>query len=378
MKFATKAIHAGQEPDPRTGAVNVPVYLSTTFLQDGIGAPRQGYEYARTANPSRDALEATLAALENGTHAACFASGLAATDAVLRLVDPGDEVVTTLDVYGGTYRQFARVFARYGVRFTFVPGASAEEILRHAGPATKLIWLETPTNPLLKLTDIAVVAAGKPKGARLVVDNTFATPYFQNPLDLGADLVVHSVTKYLGGHSDVVGGAVITREDALAERVRFHQNAVGAVPSPFDCFLVQRGLKTLAVRMERHAANAIRVAEFLRTHTRVAEVRFPWFEDHPDAALARRQMRGPSGMVSLRLAGGRAAIEDFVGRLALFAYAESLGGVESLACYPVAMTHGSIPEADRARIGLTDDLVRLSVGLEDADDLVAELERALG
>ncbi len=377
MKFATKAIHAGQEPDARTGAVNVPVHLSTTFKQDAIGADR-GYEYARTNNPSRESLEQTLAALENGRFGASFASGLAATAAVIHLLEPGDDVVSTIDVYGGTYRLFARVFERYGVRLRSFATADAGELLRACAPNTRMIWVESPTNPMLNIIDIARLAEGRAPGCLLVVDNTFASPYFQTPLDLGADLVVHSVTKYIGGHSDVVGGAVVTGDAALAEKIRFHQNAAGGVPSPFDCYLVQRGIKTLAVRMERHAANAVRVAELLAGHPKVERVYFPWLPDHPNHEVARRQMRGPSGMVSLRLRGGRPAVDAFLSKLHLFTLAESLGGVESLVCYPATMTHGSIPEAERERIGITADLVRLSVGIEDADDLCAELAAALG
>jgi cystathionine beta-lyase/cystathionine gamma-synthase len=376
VKFATKAIHAGQEPDPRTGAVNVPVHLSTTFKQDAIGADR-GYEYARTNNPSRESLEATLAALENGRFGAAFASGLAATAAIINLLEPGDGVVSTIDVYGGTYRLFARVFERYGITLRSLATADAGELLRACGSKTRMIWVESPTNPMLNIIDIGRLAEGRAPGCLLVVDNTFASPYFQNPLDLGADIVVHSVTKYIGGHSDVVGGAIVTDDPALSEKIRFYQNAAGGVPSPFDCYLVQRGLKTLALRMERHAANATRVAELLARHPKVERVCFPWLPEHPNHEVARRQMRGPSGMVSIQLRGGRPAVDAFLSRLRLFTLAESLGGVESLVCYPATMTHGSIPAAERTRIGITESLVRLSVGIEDADDLCAELTRAL-
>lgn len=377
MRFETKAIHAGQPADPRTGAVNVPVHLSTTFKQDGVGGLRSGYEYARTGNPSRDSLEQTIAALENARFAASFASGLAATAAVLDLLAPGDEVLTTLDVYGGTYRLFADVLARRGLRFRFLATADAREILAAASPATKMLWIETPTNPLLNIVDLAALADGRRAGTLLVVDNTFATPYFQTPLDLGADVVVHSATKYLAGHSDVVHGAVATSDLELHQRIKFHQNAVGAVPGPFDCFLVQRGLKTLAVRMERHAANAERVAEDLVRRAGVEQVLFPWLPRHPGVEVARRQMRGPSGVVSFRLAGGRAAAEAVLSRFEVFTLAESLGGVESLACHPYTMTHGSMPADEKERIGVTQGLVRLSVGLEAIDDLLADLDQAL-
>jgi len=377
MRFATEAIHAGQAPDARTGAVNVPIWLSTTFKQDGIGRFRDGYEYSRTDNPSRRSLEATLAALEGGRHALAFASGSAASAAVLDLLRPGDEMISTIDVYGGTYRMCRHVFEKYGVRFRFLDTADAGEILAAVSADTRMIWVETPTNPLLNIHDIARLAQGKPEGVLLVVDNTFATPYLQRPLDLGADVVVHSVTKYLGGHSDVVGGAVVTSRDDVAESLRFHQNAVGAVPSPFDCYLVQRGLKTLEVRMERHQRNAAEVARFLDGHPRVERVFFPGLAGHPGHDIAERQMKGPSGMVSFTIAGGRAAAERFFERVELFTLAESLGGVESLSCHPYTMTHGAIPPEEKLKIGITEDLVRLSVGIEAIEDLVADLERGL-
>ncbi|MBP7146400.1 MAG: PLP-dependent transferase [Acidobacteria bacterium] len=377
MKFATKAIHAGQDPEQLTGAVNVPIFLSSTFKQDALGQPRGAYEYARTGNPTRDALEQTLAALENGHAGLCFASGSAATAAVLQLLEPGDEVVSTIDVYGGTYRLFRQVYARYGVRFKFLATSSADEILANTGPETRLIWVESPTNPLLNVIDIQRLAEGRPQGVLLAVDNTFATPAWQTPLDLGADIVVHSVTKYLGGHSDIVGGAVVTRGPELAQPIRFYQNAAGAVPSPFDCFLVQRGIKTLEVRMQRHHANALAIARHLAGHRAVARVFFPGLPDHPHHELAQRQMRGLPGMVSFRVAGGKPAVERFLAALRVFTLAESLGGVESLACYPFTMTHGSIPADDKNRIGITEDLVRLSCGIEDAGDLLEDVEQAL-
>jgi cystathionine beta-lyase/cystathionine gamma-synthase len=377
MRFATKAIHDGQEPDRATGAVNVPVYLSSTFKQDGIGKFRGGFEYARTDNPSRRSLEAQIAALENAPYGACFSSGSAATAAILNLLQPGDEFVSTIDVYGGTYRLCTKVFEKYGLVFKFLGSSDADEILAAVTPKTRMIWVETPTNPLLNVIDIQALAAGRPAGVLLVVDNTFASPANQTPLDLGADIVCHSVTKYLGGHSDVVGGALATRSQELIERLRFYQNAAGGVPSPMDCFLVQRGIKTLALRMERHQLNASRIAWWLASQPTVSQVYFPGLPQHPGHEIAKRQMRGWSGMVSLRLAGGRPAVDRFVERLKLFALAESLGGVESLVCYPYTMTHAAIPEAEKARIGITVDLVRLSVGIEDVEDLIADLEQAL-
>jgi len=376
MKFATKAIHAGQEPDPRTGAVNVPVYLSSTFKQDGLGRPRDGFEYARTDNPTRRALEATLAALENGTHALAFSSGCAATTAVLNLLAPGDHVVSTIDVYGGTYRLFHRVFAKYGIVFDCLATSSADEILAATTPKTKLIWIETPTNPLLNVIDIARVAEGKPKGAVLTVDNTFATPCWQTPLDIGADLVAHSMTKYLGGHSDLVAGALVTRRSDLHEPLKFYQNAAGGVPGLMECYLVMRGMKTLEIRMERHQKNAFAVAEWLARHPQVGTLYFPGLPSHPHHAVARKQMRGHAGMVSFELKGSRAELERFLAALHVFTLAESLGGVESLVCYPYTMTHGSIPPEEKNRIGITEQLVRLSCGLEDAEDLLADLEGA--
>jgi len=374
MKLDTRLIHAGQDPDPRTGAVNVPINMSSTFKQDGVGGFREGYEYARSDNPSRRSLEATLAAIENGSHARAFASGLAAECGILSLLASGDEVVASSNVYGGTYRLFTKVYAKFGLRFRLADGHTTQAILDTITPATRIIWIETPSNPLLDILDIARIAEGRPAGALLVVDNTFASPYFQNPLDLGADLVLHSTTKYLGGHSDVVGGAVIARDAQLDADLGFYQNAQGAVPSPFDCYLVQRGIKTLAVRMQRHEQNAYAVAEGLSGHPGVARVLFPGLPEHPDHALARRQMRGQSGIVSLQLKGDP---ERFLSRLRLFTLGESLGGVESLVCKPDQMTHGSLPPEVRARLGITPDLIRLSVGLEDRDELLEDLRAAL-
>jgi cystathionine beta-lyase len=377
MRFATRAIHAGQEPDELTGAVNVPVYLTATYKQDAVGRPRRGYEYARTQNPTRASLETTIASLENARHGLCFASGSAATAAVLDLLKPGDEVVSTIDVYGGTYRLLRQVYEKYGIRSRFLATSDAPAIARAAGDGTRMIWIETPTNPMLNVIDVAAVARARPDGALLVVDNTFATPALQTPMDLGADIVVHSSTKYLGGHSDVVQGAVVTNDARVHEACKFYQNAAGATPGPLDCFLVQRGLKTLEIRMERHGRNASAVARLLRDHPAVARVHFPGRPEHPNHEVASRQMRGPGGMVSFTLRGGRAAVDRFFSRLRVFYLAESLGGVESLACHPTTMTHHAIPEADKTAIGITDDLVRLSVGIEAEEDLLEDLEQAL-
>ncbi|MDQ7007232.1 MAG: cystathionine gamma-synthase [Acidobacteriota bacterium] len=377
-RFATRAVHEGQHPDPRTGAVNVPIWLSTTFKQDGIGNFRDGFEYSRTGNPSRRSLEATLAGLEGGAFGSCFASGSAAAAAVADLLRPGDHLLTTIDVYGGTFRLFRDVYAKYGIEFEFLDTADADALLARVRDETRMIWVESPTNPLLNIHDIRRLAQGKPGDVLLVVDNTFATPCFQRPLDLGAQIVVHSTTKYLGGHSDVVGGAVVTSDPEIHEKIAFYQNAAGGVPSPFDCYLLQRGLKTLPVRMQRHEENARRVAAFLAAHSSVKKVYFPGLPDHPGHEIARRQMSGFSGMVSFVIEGGRAAVDRFFERTELFTLAESLGGVESLSCHPYTMTHGTIPPAEKERIGISEDLVRLSVGIEDAEDLIAELETALG
>jgi cystathionine beta-lyase/cystathionine gamma-synthase len=377
MKLSTKAIHAGQHADERTGAVNVPIFLSTTFKQDGIGNLRSGYEYSRTGNPSRDSLEQTIAALEGAHHGICFASGSAASAAVFDLLRPGDEVISTIDVYGGTYRMCRHVFEKYGIRFHFLDTSDAATLLAATNDNTRMIWVETPTNPLLNIHDISRLAEEKSDRTMLVVDNTFATPCFQRPLELGADVVVHSVTKYLAGHSDVVGGAVVTTNEDVHVSCRFYQNATGGVPSPFDCYLVQRGIKTLPVRMERHSSNAERIAAFLAGHPGVARLYFPGLPDHPGHGIAREQMSGWSGMVSFLVEGGRDAAHRFCERIELFTLAESLGGVESLCCYPYTMTHGAIPDAEKDRIGIADNLVRLSVGLEDSDDLIEDLRRAL-
>ncbi len=377
MKFATRAIHIGQEPDPTTGATITPIYQTSTYTQQGIGE-HKGFEYSRTGNPTRAALEACLASLEGAEHGLAFASGLAATSALLSVLGPGDHVIAAEDLYGGTYRLFERVLARRGIEFTYVDGRDPEAFRAVVRPSTRLVWIETPTNPLLHLVDIAAVAdICRQHGILLAVDNTFATPYFQQPLALGADVVVHSTTKYINGHSDVVGGAVVTSNRALYDEIKFHQNAAGGVPGPFDAWLTLRGVKTLAVRMRQHEENAFRVAEYLRQHPSVESVIYPGLPDHPQHELARKQMSGFGGMVTFRIDGSRADADAFYRRLKVFSFAESLGGVESLACYPPEMTHGSIPREERKRRGITDGTIRLSVGIEDAEDLIADLEQAL-
>jgi cystathionine beta-lyase/cystathionine gamma-synthase len=374
--FATRAIHAGQGADPATGATIVPIYETSTFTQTAVGEHR-GFDYSRTVNPTRSALQIQLAALEDARHCSAFASGIAATSAVMNLLSAGDHVVVGDDLYGGTYRLFDKVYARYGIRFTYVDMADLAATRAALEPATKLIWAETPTNPLLKLVDIAALAALRPAGCLLAVDNTFASPYFQSPLALGADIVVHSTTKYIGGHSDAVGGAAVTNDDAIAQSLAFHQNAVGGVPGPFDAWLTMRGAKTLALRMREHERNAIAVASYLATRDDVERVLYPGLTSHPQHELATRQMRGFGGMVSFTLRGDGARAFAFAKTTKLFSLAESLGGVESLVGIPARMTHGSIPADERARRGITDSLVRLSVGIEDADDLVRDLRVAL-
>jgi cystathionine gamma-lyase len=377
LGFSTRAIHAGQPPDPSTGAVSTPVYLTSTFAQESPGVHR-GYDYARTANPTRTALQQNLAALEGGTEAIAFASGLAATHAVLSLLSTGDRILLGHDVYGGTRRLVDQVLDRWGLCRSIVDTTDLAAVRAALAEPARLIWFETPTNPLLCVSDIRAVAdLARAAGARVVVDNTFATPYLQTPLDLGADLVVHSTTKYLGGHCDAVGGVVVTRDADLAQRLRFLQNAVGAVPGPLDCYLILRGTKTLAVRMERHCDNAEKVAAFLARHPRVRRVFYPGLPAHPGHALARRQMRRFGGIVSLELDGDLERTRRFASSTRLFTLAESLGGVESLLDHPATMTHGSIPREERIRAGFTDGLIRLSVGIEDAEDLLPDLDRAL-
>lgn len=376
MDFSTRAIHAGQAADPTTGATIVPIYQTSTFTQTAVGE-HQGFDYSRTVNPTRSALEIQLAALEGARFGSAFSSGMAATSAVLNLLSAGDHAVVTDDIYGGTYRLFAKVLTRYGIEFSFVDMSDLAAMDAALRPNTKLIWIETPTNPLLKLVDIAAVVARKPAGAVVAVDNTFASPYFQTPLELGADIVVHSTTKYIGGHSDVVGGAALTNDAQIYDTIKFHQNAVGGVPGPMDAWLTMRGAKTLAVRMREHEANAKLVAAFLESRDDVGGVNYPGLASHPQHALARRQMRGFGGMLSFTLRGPDARAHAFVAETKLFSLAESLGGVESLVSIPASMTHGSIPAAERTRRGITAGLVRLSVGIEGAADLIADLARAL-
>ena len=378
MKFETLAIHAGQEADRATGSVTVPVYQTATYKQDGIGKTRGGWEYSRTGNPTRQAWETALAALEGGRYGLAFASGLAAETAVLSLLEKGDHVVAGDDLYGGTYRLFEKVFRRWGISVSYVDGSDSKAVAAAVRKNTRMLWMETPTNPLLKISDIAGLAAiARKKNLIFVVDNTFATPYFQNPLALGADVVLHSSTKYLGGHSDVLGGVIATSSPTIYEEIKFHQNAQGAVPAPWDCWLFLRGVKTLSVRMREHQANGQRLAAFLEGRVGVEKVFYPGLKSHPGHALAMKQMRGFGGLLSVRLKGGFAAAKQVVEGLRLFTLAESLGGVESLVCHPATMTHASIPEPERARLGITDGLIRLSAGIENFEDLKEDLSRVL-
>ena len=378
-RIGTKAIHAGQEPDPTTGAVMVPIYQTSTYAQEALGR-NKGFEYARTHNATRAALERNLAALEGARHGLCFGSGLAATNALVQTLSAGDHVVCGQNTYGGTFRLFDKVWRRHGLEFTFVDATCTDQIAAAFTPKTRMVFVETPTNPLMQLTDIAaVVLRAKPKGIRVVVDNTFMTPFFQRPLELGADVAFHSVTKYLNGHSDMIGGALLTSDDSLHEQLRFLQNAAGAVPGPMDCFLALRGTKTLAVRMERHDENARELAAVLARHKGVSQVFYPGLPDHPQHDLAKRQASGFGGMISFipgdgSLEAGRRTFDRFQ----LFTRAESLGGVESLVCHPASMTHASVPRERRLAMGFADGLLRLSVGIEDVRDLRADLEQALG
>jgi cystathionine gamma-lyase len=376
--FSTLAVHAGQEPDPTTGAVMTPIYQTSTYAQEALGK-HKGYEYARTHNRTRAALEGNLAALEGGRHGLCFGSGLAATTTLLMTLSAGDHVVAGNNLYGGTYRLFEKVLRRLGLAFTFVPASDVEAVERALRPETRLVVVETPTNPMMQLTDIAAVSERAHRhGAKVAVDNTFMTPFFQRPLELGADVVLHSVTKYLNGHSDMVGGALVTSDEPLAERLRFLQNAVGAVPGPMDCWLALRGTKTLALRMERHEKNARVLAEVLSKHAAVSRVLYPGLPSHPQHALACRQASGFGGMISF--VAGDGSLETgrrIFDRFRLFLRAESLGGVESLVCHPASMTHASVPREERLAIGFADGLLRLSVGIEDVEDLLSDLEQAL-
>lgn len=377
MRFDTLAIHAGQQPDPTTGAIMTPVYLTSTYVQDGPGE-HKGYEYSRTKNPTRTALEQCLAALEGAKHGAAFASGLAATDTLMHMLESGDHVICSDDCYGGTFRIFDKVFKRHGINFSFVDLTDPANLERAITDRTRLVWVETPTNPMLKLVDLGRIAEiAKKAKIHSVADNTFASPYFQRPLEFGIDMVVHSTTKYINGHSDCVGGFACTSNDDLAERMYFLQNAVGAVPSPMDSFLVLRGVKTLHVRMDRHQKNAIAVADFLKSHPKVTRVIYPGLETHPQHALAKKQMKGFGGMISFDIKGGMDASRAFLKAVKVFSCAESLGGVESLIEHPAIMTHGSIPRATRESLGITDGLIRVSVGIEDATDLTDDLQQAL-
>lgn len=378
FKFETKVIHAGITPDEATGAIMTPIYQTSTFVQEAVGKNR-GFAYSRTSNPTRKALEDNIAALENGKFGACFASGLAAIDCVMKMLKPGDEVIANSDLYGGTYRLFEGVFSNFGIKFHFIEMSKPENINTYINEKTKLIWLETPSNPLMNVFDIVEIAAiTKKNNLLLAVDNTFATPYLQNPLDLGADIVMHSATKYLGGHSDVVMGALVVSNDELAKEMYRIQNSSGAITSPMDAFLVLRGIKTLHLRMQRHCENGEKVAKYLKNHPKIAKVYWPGFSDAPGHHIAKRQMRGFGGMISFSLLGDQKSdafklMESFE----IFALAESLGGVESLVCHSATMTHAAVPKAERDKLGIVDSLIRLSVGVEDHVDLLTDLEQAL-
>ena len=379
MKFNTKTIHAGVKPDPATGAIMTPIYQTSTYVQASPG-DHKGYEYSRTHNPTRTQLQDSIAALENAKHGLCFSSGMAAIDAAIKLLSPGDEVIATNDLYGGTYRIFTKVFDKYGIKFNFVDMGNVAEVQAAVTSNTKMIWAETPTNPLLKIIDIEAMSnVAKSSGALLVVDNTFASPYLQNPMNLGADIVMHSATKYVNGHSDVVMGMLICNSDQLQEDLAFIQNSCGATPGPQDCFLVLRGIKTLHLRMQRHSENGRLIAEFLRRHPKVSKVYWPGFEDHPNHDVAKRQMNDFGGMMSFTMHGDdMAEAQRVISETNLFTLAESLGGVESLCGHPASMTHASIPKEEREKAGLKDSLIRLSVGIEDAEDLINDLKQAIG
>ncbi|MBT1697905.1 cystathionine gamma-synthase [Fulvivirgaceae bacterium PWU4] len=379
MKFGTKAVHAGVAPDPSTGAIMTPIFQTSTYVQEAP-AKHKGYAYARGANPTRNTLQQSLAALENGKFAICFSSGMGATDAVIKLLNPGDEVITSNDLYGGSYRMFKRVFEKYGIKFHFTDLTHADNVKPLINNKTKLFWLETPTNPLMNIVDIkAFTDIAKKNNILVAVDNTFASPYLQNPLDLGADIVMHSVTKYLGGHSDVIMGALVLNDEKLYQELAFIQNSCGAVPGPQDSFLVLRGIKTLHLRMERHCINGRKVAEYLKKHPKVGKVYWPGFSDHPNHEIAKKQMRDFGGMLSFTLKDDSVEkANKLMVSVELFSLAESLGGVESLISHPASMTHASIPKEERIKSGLVDSLIRLSIGVEDHEDLIADLEQALG
>lgn len=379
MRVDTRIIHAGTEPDPSTGAIMTPIYQTSTYVQEAPGK-NKGYEYARSQNPTRFALEAAMAILENGKYGLCFSSGVASTDAVIKLLSPGDEVIASNDMYGGTYRLFSKVFEKFGIKFHYVNTQEAGNIEQYINPNTKLVWIETPTNPLMNITDIEAVAAiTKQHNILLCVDNTFASPYLQNPLDLGADIVMHSATKYLGGHSDVIHGCLMLNDTDLRDKLYFIQKSCGAVPGPQDCFLVLRGIKTLHVRMQRHCENGAKVAHFLRNHPKVERVYWCGFEDHPNYDVAKKQMRDFGGMMSFTLKDDSIETANkLLSSTKVFALAESLGGIESLINHPASMTHASIPREERIKNGLSDSLIRLSVGIEDAQDLIEDLQQAIG
>ena len=377
MKFNTKVIHAGIHPDPATGAIMTPIYQTSTYVQEEIGL-HKGFEYSRTGNPTRAALESNLAALESGKYGACFGSGLAAIDCVIKMLNPGDEVISTNDLYGGSYRIFKTIFEKYGIHFHFVDMVNVQNISNKINDKTKLIWIETPTNPMMNIIDVkSIVEIAKNSGIKVAVDNTFATPYLQRPLELGADIVMHSVTKYLGGHSDVVMGALVTNDESIAEEMYRIQNSSGAVCGPMDSFLVLRGIKTLHLRVQRHCENGEKVAHFLQNHPQVERVYWPGFETHPNHKVAKEQMSGFGGMISFTLVGDSLEkAKSIVSKTKLFTLAESLGGVESLIGHPSTMTHASIPREERMKSGVLDSLIRLSVGIEDASDLIGDLENA--
>jgi cystathionine gamma-lyase len=375
--FATRAVHAGQRPDPTTGAIMTPVYLTSTYVQEGPGV-HKGFDYARTVHPTRLALEANIASLEGGAHGLCFASGMAATSTIIEMLDAGDHVVSCNDLYGGTYRVFTKVFARHGMSFTFVDATDMKAIEKAITKKTKLLWIETPSNPMLRITDIKKACAlAHKKGVKVVVDNTFASPALQRPLALGADIVVHSTTKYMGGHSDVIGGAIVTNDKETFDKLKFLQNAVGAVPGPLDCFLLLRGTKTLPLRMVKHCENAMLVAKHLKAHKQIAKVHYPGLPEHPGHAIAKVQMCGFGGMISFELKGDLERAKRMISMTRIFSLAESLGGVESLIGHPPTMTHGSIPREERLKSGLVDGLIRLSVGIEDAQDLIDDIDQAI-
>ena len=378
QRFETRAVHTGCEPEPVTGAVMTPIFQTSTFVQESPGKKKEGYSYARTHNPTRTALEKNIASLEEGEYGLAFSSGMAAISTVIQILNAGDHVICCDDVYSGTFRVFEKVFKRHNLEFDFIDLTNTQTLENHIKDNTKVIWLESPSNPLLKITDIeSITRIAKNKNILTVIDNTFATPFFQKPLNLGVDIVVHSTTKYLNGHSDIIGGAVVTNDRELYDKVLFIQNAAGSVPGPFDCFLVLRGIKTLAIRMERHAENAMKIAQFLEKHPKVRKVIYPGLKSHPQHELAKKQMSGFGGIISFLIKGGLEAARNFLERVEIFALAESLGGVESLIEHPAIMTHASLPKEVKEKLGISDELIRISVGVENVDDLIDDLERAL-